>query len=595
MDLTLYTMEFEIPLVCLILIMLLLFVYFSKPNIDLLQNKVFRVMLIASVLEIFLDFIVHLICSFTPFNLINSYPYYDLFNFMNKFIILFFVTIFVCLFFYVLIITYGKDILKNKKLIIPISILNLGALITLLFTKIDIINAGTASNVTGTTPMLGYFMIAIYMTGSMLVTVKNYKKIDKRYLPIIVVFIVLIICYIVTLAFSGIILYDFAILILCYLMFFTIENPDMNILEEMHQAKIISDSANEEKEMFLYNITQEIRETTNKINYETDIILESDSLEVNKDCARDIKGETAKFMAMTHDILDVSKIDAANIKVYNSKYNIKTIIKQIVNIGTVDCKKKGLEFRTNIEHNIPEYLYGDSIGLKKSLISILKYSLEVTNKGGIEFNVNTIIKNDVCRLIISIEDNSVGMRVDEVENIKVENKYISEAYKTIVLMNGAMMILPNYGIGNKFKIILDQKMEKTESKELKQYNEIYDNKKILVVDDSDAGIKIIEKLLKNSNVIIDSSNSGKETIDKIKSKKRYDMILLDEALTQITGVELLSKLKEIRNFNIPVVLLTKDSNYEYNQEYINQGFDDYIIKPVKKEILLGKLDKFMNK
>lgn len=592
---TLYTMEFEIPLICLLFIILLIIVYYSKSNIKLLQNKFFKIMLVAALGEIFLDFVVHLICSFNTFEMINSYPLYDFFNITNKFLVLFFVMIFECLFFYVLIITYGKNILKNRKLTLPINVINISYLISLMFTSIKIVNAGTASNVTGSTPLLAYAMIALFLTGSMIVTLKNYKKIDQRYLPIFVIFVVMIISYVVTLFLSGIILYDFAIVILCYIMFFTIENPDMNLLEEMHEAKKISDSANEEKTLFLYNMTQELRETTNMINDNVDLILDSDSLEEIQDCARNIKGETAKFMVMTNDILDVSKIDSTNIKIYNSKYNIKTILKEIVGVYSYICKKKDISFRTNIEHNIPEYLYGDSISLKKSLSSILKYSVNNTNKGYVEFNINTVMKGDICRLIISIEDSSMGIKSDEIEKVRLEDKDMADAYKTIILMNGTMMILSSYGTGNKFKIILDQRMEVILSKNLEQYDELYDNKKILVVDDSDAGIKIIEKLLKNSNIIIDSVNSGRDALNKLKSKNKYDLILLDEELSQITGEELLKKFKELRNFSIPVILLTKDNNYEYNQEYLNQGFDDYIVKPLKKDILLNKLDKFIRK
>lgn len=592
---TLYTMEFEIPLICLLLIILLIVVYRSKSNIDLPQNKFFKVMLTAAFAEIFLDFIIHLICSFNSFDVINSYPLYDFFNIVNKFIVFFFVMIFECLFFYVIVITYGRNILKNKKLVYPIALVNTVFLISLMFTNITIINAQTASNVAGATPMLGYMMIALFLSASMVVTIKNSKKIDHRYLPIIVIFLVMILCYVVTLFFSGIILYDFAIVVLCYLMFFTIENPDMNILEEMHEAKKISDNANEEKMLFLYNMTQELRTTTNKINYEADIILNSESLDEDKDSARNIKGETAKFMMMTNDILDVSKIDSANIKIYNSKYNIKVILKEVVSKYNDVCKDKGIVFRTNIEHNMPDCLYGDSIGLKNSLIAILEYCVNNTNKGYVELNINTIMKSNICRLVVSVEDSSMGIKSDEIEKIKLEDKNISEAYKTIILMNGTMMILPSYGTGNKFKIILDQKMEVVESKNLKQYDEIYHNGRILVIDDSDASIKIVEKLLKNSNVVIDSVGSGKEALERIKSKNKYDVILLDENLSQITGVELLKKFKELRNFNMPVILLTKDSSYEYNQESLNQGFDDYIIKPLKKDILLYKLDKFIKK
>ena len=178
--------------------------------------------------------------------------------------------------------------------------------------------------------------------------------------------------------------------------------------------------------------------------------------------------------------------------------------------------------------------------------------------------------------------------------IKVDNKNINEAYKLITLMNGTMVLISNYGIGNKIKIILDQKIDKNETKEEKQYKEIYNNKKILVIDDNESSIKIIEKLLKGSNIVIDSSLNGRDAINKIRTKNRYDLILLDEELTSISGSELLSKLKSIRNFNIPVILLSKDNKYEYNEEYLKVGFTDILIKPLKKDNLLNIIDKYID-
>ena len=271
------------------------------------------------------------------------------------------------------------------------------------------------------------------------------------------------------------------------------------------------------------------------------------------------------------------------------------LLKSLISNYTEISKNKNIEFRTNIEHNIPEYLYGDSISLKRSINLLLTYSVKNTNKGYVELNLNTIIKNDIVRLIITIEDSSIGIKSDELEKIKVDNKNINEAYKLITLMNGTMVLTSNYGIGNKIKIILDQKIDKNETKEEKQYKEIYNNKKILVIDDNESSIKIIEKLLKGSNIVIDSSLNGKDAINKIRTKNRYDLILLDEELTSISGSELLSKLKSIRNFNIPVILLSKDNKYEYNEEYLKIGFNDILIKPLKKDNLLNIIDKYIDK
>jgi len=158
-------------------------------------------------------------------------------------------------------------------------------------------------------------------------------------------------------------------------------------------------------------------------------------------------------------------------------------------------------------------------------------------------------------------------------------------------MNGTMLITSEYGVGTKIKIILDQKMEMTDSTEVKKYNEDLDDIKVMAVDDSEAGLKIIEKLLKGTKINLTKATTGKECIDNVKANK-YDLILLDEELSQITANELIVKLKEIRNFKTPIVLLTKDNSYEYNEEYLKQGFVGYILKPLKKNDLIEKINKY---
>lgn len=267
------------------------------------------------------------------------------------------------------------------------------------------------------------------------------------------------------------------------------------------------------------------------------------------------------------------------------------LLRTIISSYNEICKNKNIEFRTNIDHNIPESLYGDNINLKKVLKELLDYSVKSTSKGYIELNINTIIKNDIARLIITIDDSSMGLKSSDLERITIDNKVFSSVYKLITLMNGTMVITSNYGTGNKIKIILDQKIEPSISIEEKKYQSILDNKKILIIDNTESTIKVIEKLLKESNIDIDYSLNGKDAYNKIKTRNRYDLILLDEELSMMTGVELLNYLKKIRNFNIPVILLSKDNKYEYNEEYLNIGFTDILIKPIKKTSLLECINK----
>ena len=298
---------------------------------------------------------------------------------------------------------------------------------------------------------------------------------------------------------------------------------------------------------------------------------------------------------MTNELFDVSKIDASNIKVYNSKYNIKTMFKELITIYNKSCQQKNIDFRVNIDHDVPETLYGDSIGLKEVLTIIMNNSLEYTKQGFIEFDVNAIIKNDLCRLIFTIEDSGVGIKSEEINKIKIEDKSLNKARKLITLMNGTMMISSNYGLGTKVKVILDQKIDLNMNTTTNKYEEIYDDVRLLMIDDSDAGIKIIEKLLKNSNIKMDSAKNGKECLEKIRTQEKYDIILLDEQLSQITAQELIKKIKTIRNFDTPIIILTKDNNYEYNDEYQHSGFSDYLLKPVKKNELITKINKYTKK
>ena len=576
-----------VSVVSLFYISLLLIIFYTKRAIKIKENIIYNLLVIDSFFIMIFEIISYIILK-------ANFSYESLlYNLSSKLILLTYLTWITLFFSYMITITLQdktKLLSRLNKITILIYVIVFAIVISSPLKYINIDNLHIPAGIPTYSVYTAAVISDIILT---IIIITNFKKIkNKRYIPLAVLFVLGVISLIYQMGHPNCFLMSHLLIFTTFLMYFTIENPDVKLLKEMHDAKVISDNANEEKTMFLYNMTQEIRETTKNINIEADNILESKDLELDKDSARNIKGETSKFTTMTNDILDVSTIDSSNIKIYNTKYNIKTILKEVVSNYKTISMNKGIEFRSNIEHNIPDILYGDSIGLKKVLTLLLKESIKNTNKGYIEFNVNTIIKKDIIRLIITIEDSGIGIKANELESVKINNKNISESYKTITLMNGTMILSSNYGMGTKISIILDQKIEEKVTKELTMYKNTYDNKSILVVDDNESTHKLIEKLLKDSNINIDYSLNGKETINKIKSKNKYDLILIDEELSQITGAELLIKLKEIRNFNIPVILLTKDNNYEYSEEYLKQGFTSVIIKPLKKDNLLQVIDKF---
>ena len=601
------SLEFEIPLVSLIFILILNIVYFSKKRADLEENKPYKVILISSLIVATIDTVIHIICSANTFeSIVNNY--YTLLNYLNKILSALFSVIFSSLFFYTLLITYDKVRKNPKKISTILIIANIVFSVIMLFTNIELVDAKVATNVTGATTMLGYAMVAIMLTCSLLVALTNIKKLDKRYLPIFIVFLLLVILYFFSLLIPGMIIYDLILALMCYIMYFTIENPDMKMLDEVHKAKVISDNANEEKTLFLYNMTNEIRGITKDIDKETDNILdETDNKKIDieeiNNSARNIKGSTAKFTTMTNEILDISSIDSASVRIYNEKYNIKRLLKELVGIYKPKAQNKNLDFRVSIASDIPEYLYGDGINLKKVLTIILDNSIKYTNNGYIEFNINTIIKGDIARLIISVEDSGTGMKAEDINKIFTKkqerednhnlNNNLYNAKRLITLMNGTIVPSSSYGSGTTMKIILDQKYDTIDT-DINKYDNIYDKKKVLLIDDSPSSEKLFNKILSGTNIELTSVKLGKEGLEKIRNKEKYDLILLDEELEPQNGHIIMRKLLEIRNFNIKVILLTKDNKYDYDDSYLQEGFTDYIIKSSAKEEILNKMNKYLS-
>ena len=585
---------------------LLNIVYFARKRLVTFENKIFEKLMITNLIGVILA-----IGSYFTIVNIDKYPIFNVI--VSKGYIVYLLTWITLFSVYIFAISIDDSKNRKKKInriIKGFSILYVIFLIVIIIKPLYYHNAGGAVYSYGPSANVMYVVSSVYIAIWIVRLIINYKKIrDKKYLPIFAFMLLGVVVIIIQKSHPELLLMTSMETFIVFLMYHTIENPDMKILEEVHRAKEISDNANEEKTMFLYNMTNEIRNITKDIDYSADDILDETSnkkvdVEVINDAAREIKGSTAKFTTMTNEILDINSIDSASIKIYNDKYNVKLIIKELVTVYSKKCNVKNIAFRPSIASDIPEYLYGDSVGLKQVLDIILDNSVKYTSSGYIEFNVNAIIKNNIARLIITVEDSGTGMKADDI--IKVFNKKndcnedslnlnnnLYNAKALITLMGGTIIPSSIYGTGTTMKIVLDQKVAKEADEKLDKYEEVYDKKKILLVDDNISTEKIVSKLLKDTNIELDYVSLGKEALDKIRGKEKYDLILLDEVMDPLDGVTIMKKFKDIRNFKTNVILLTRNNEYEYNEEYLTYGFSGYLLKPISKDKLFEIIDKYL--
>ena len=586
--------------------LMLTIIYFKRKNVKTIETKIYSSLIITNILNVSLA----VMCYFTIL-------YKDMMPFINdlisKTLLLLFITWELFFTGYVIVIT-RKNKEKNYKEIYKKSRPLLAVLYILISFIVYVLplyyhNENKIVYSYGPSANFIYALTAILIITWIILIIKNYQILKSRKCIPVVLFIVLtLIVVVIQKQNPGLLLITATETFITIIMYFTIENPDMKMLDEVHKAKVISDNANEEKTLFLYNMTNEIRGITKDIDKETDNILdETDNKKIDveeiNNSARNIKGSTAKFTTMTNEILDISSIDSASVRIYNEKYNIKRLLKEIVGMYKSKAQNKNLDFRVSIASDIPEYLYGDGINLKKVLTIILDNSIKYTNNGYIEFNINTIIKGDIARLIISVEDSGIGMKAEDINKIFTKkqerednhnlNNNLYNAKRLITLMNGTIVPSSSYGSGTTIKIILDQKYDTIDTS-LNKYDNIYDKKKVLLIDDSPSSEKLFNKILSGTNIELTSVKLGKEGLEKIRNKEKYDLILLDEELEPQNGHIIMRKLLEIRNFNTKVILLTKDNKYDYDDSYLQEGFTDYIIKSSDKEEILNKMNKYLS-
>lgn len=574
---------------------LLMIAYFSKDKIKTLENKVYSKLIIINFIGIILELFCTIFAGYAK-------DYLVFYTILNK-LFLVELTIWCSVFsVYVFLISSKKEKNELKSYLKKVSIFHIVIdvitmfLIFVLPVQFNINDLGYVMYSYGPSVNIVFISSTLYITLMFTCLIRNFKNIkSKKYLPIYVYMVIGVLVGIVQKLHPEILAFTSMEAFITVIMYFTIENPDKKLLEEIHMSKKIADAANEDKSMLIYNMMNEVKSIANDINKSSEVILNSNNLEENRFFAREIISSNNKLYSMANNIYNIDVIDDINVKTVKNKYNIKLLLKGVISKNKELFEDKDISFRFNIDSNLPNTLYGDSINLKNVLNTIIDNSYKYTDKGYVELSVNAIFKKDIVRLIIKIEDSGIGIKAEDLEkclnkNTKDQNSLYG-ARKTINIMGGNLLISSEYNKGTIVTIILDQKIYTDSNKD--NYDNYVNNKKILIIDDNNSSIKLISKILDKHNILYDSSNLGKEALDRIRKGEKYDLILLDEDMPYMNGISVMNKLNKIKGFDTKVILLTKNSNTIYDDIYKDSGFSDYIIKPIDKDDLMNKINKYL--
>lgn len=563
---------------------LLMIAYFSKDKIKTPENKVYSKLIIVNFIGIILEIFCTIFAGYAKDNII----YYTILNKMFLVYLVVWCSVFGV---YVFLISSKKEdkaLKKYMKSVINIYLIFdivLALLIFILPVEFKYNNYGYVMYSYGKATKIVYISSFISIGLMIACLIKNFKNIkNKKYLPIYIYLLFGTLTTIIQNRIPELLLATTMETFVTIIMYFTIENPDKKLLEAIHKSKKTANDANLEKSMLVYNMMSEVKQIATDVNRYSNIILNSTNLEETKFFAREIIAANSRLYTMSNKIYNIDEIEVKKIKTINTKYNIKLVLKEIITIYKKKLQDKNINFRINIDNNIPNSLYGDSINLKEALNILMTKTYKDTEKGFIELSVSSISKYDIARIIIKIEASNNKIINNDLE----QDKDISKAREILSAIGGSVITTNNTN-GNTITIILDQKINKKELPLEDKYDKYLNNKKILVVDDNEASLKLIEKILTKYNIKVETVSLGKLALDKIRRKEKYDLILVDEEMPYIDGEELMYKLNKIEGFNTKVILLTKNNNVIYDDYYKDKGFSDYILKPIDKRELINKI------
>ena len=594
---------------CLLYSIMFLILYFSKSRINNMENKIYSVLLIVNLIDLIMEL---LCCYFTYYN--NASPFNTLMcSVCNRLFIICLLTWLSIFTFYIFYITFTKqqkiqkDIEKYQNRFFKIAGSMYAILCVLaLILPLEYYNDGNIVYSYGAATQLLVVFGAASIIFEVFCVYKNRSNIRSlQYYPLFILIVLMTLALIVRNINPGIILINSTFAFITALMYFTIENPDMQLIGELYKNKKLIEKSNDDTSRFLFRITADLKNPVKEIINISNDIKSINDIENLKEANRYINNYANQVDYFINKALNISSMDTGKIKVFENKYNVYNLFKAI-NYRATEEIKEPIKFNFNIGESIPTYLYGDAIKLKQVVTSAIRISQKQTETGFINLDVSSLIKYDICRLIINIEDSSKGISIDKVNEIlsftKNEEKTMGDSdldifdiKRTINLLGGSFMLKSEEGKGTTITFVIDQKIVPTKETEITKKLENYEqtlisNKKVLLIDDNEEELDKITKMLEKEDIEVSASMFGRDAVENIKNQSKYDFMIIDDELTDTTAITILQALQKNKNFKTPVVVMINDNKEMIKLQYLKDGFADTISKS-KLDTEIGRILK----